>query len=125
MENQMRKPEISEQLINYLEERLLAGEYRPGMRIPSVRRLAAKFCLSYGSAIRGIDFLCEQGKLEKASKRGIYVCRQETPLLIGGGPAAGRSCSSSAPNWMRIAKACGIRHCSDSARARRNAGIAS
>ena len=85
MENQMRKPEISEQLINYLEERLLAGEYRPGMRIPSVRRLAAKFCLSYGSAIRGIDFLCEQGKLEKASKRGIYVCRQETPLLIGGG----------------------------------------
>ena len=63
MENQMRKPEISEQLINYLEERLLAGEYRPGMRIPSVRRLAAKFCLSYGSAIRGIDFLCEQGKL--------------------------------------------------------------
>lgn len=85
----MRKPEISEQLINYLEERLLAGEYRPGMRIPSVRRLAAKFCLSYGSAIRGIDFLCEQGKLEKASKRGIYVCRQETPLLIGGG-AGGR-----------------------------------
>jgi hypothetical protein len=69
----MRKPEKADKLINYLEEQLLAGLYTAGSRIPSVRRLSAKFGLTYSSALRGVDYLCDKGVLEKSPNRGIYV----------------------------------------------------
>ncbi len=82
----MRKPELTEKMIDYLEERMLCGIYPVNSRIPSVRRLASKFNLSYGTALRGIDYLCRIGRLEKIPKQGIYVCRPpavETPRLNG------------------------------------------
>jgi DNA-binding LacI/PurR family transcriptional regulator len=69
----MVKPEKATQLIDYLEERLVSGQYSVGTRIPSVRRFSDKFNVSYGTALRGIDFLCSKGKLEKVPHRGIYV----------------------------------------------------
>ena len=69
----MVKPEKAKQLIDYLEERLVAGQYSAGSKIPSVRRLADKFKISYGTALRGIDYLCEYGKFEKVPNRGIFV----------------------------------------------------
>ncbi len=69
----MVKPEKATQLIDYLEERLVSGQYSVGTRIPSVRRLKEKFNVSYGTALRGIDFLCSKGKLEKVPNRGIFV----------------------------------------------------
>ena len=69
----MRKPEKANQMISYLEEQLLAGIYPEGSRIPSVRRLSSKFGITYSSALRGIDYLCYRGVLEKSANRGIYV----------------------------------------------------
>jgi DNA-binding transcriptional regulator YhcF (GntR family) len=69
----MIKPEKAKQLIDYLEERVVAGQYSNGSKIPSVRRLADKFNVSYGTALRGIDYLCEQGKFEKVANRGVFV----------------------------------------------------
>jgi DNA-binding LacI/PurR family transcriptional regulator len=69
----MIKPEKATQMIDYLEESLVSGKYSVGTRIPSIRRLTSKFNLSYGTALRGIDFLCSKGKLEKLSNRGVFV----------------------------------------------------
>jgi DNA-binding LacI/PurR family transcriptional regulator len=69
----MRKPEKAAKLVDYLEERLVSGHFGAGTRIPSVRRLSGKFGVSYGTALRGIDYLCALGKLEKLPQRGIFV----------------------------------------------------
>ena len=74
----MRKPTKAKQMINYLEEKMLSGVYTAGSRIPSVRRLSGKFGIAYSTALRGIDYLCRQGVLEKSPKRGIYV--KNTPV---------------------------------------------
>lgn len=75
----MTKPEKAKKLIDYLEERLISGQYSAGSKIPSVRRLADKFEVSYGTALRGIDYLCEQGKFKKMPHRGVFVC--ERPVI--------------------------------------------
>lgn len=72
----MTKPEKAKKLINYLEERLISGQYSAGSKIPSVRRFADKFEISYGTALRGIDYLCEQGRFEKIPHRGVFVCER-------------------------------------------------
>ena len=69
----MLKPEKAKKLIDYLEERLISGQYSAGSKIPSVRRLADKFDVSYGTALRGIDYLCEDGRFEKIPNRGVFV----------------------------------------------------
>lgn len=74
----MRKPEKADKMINYLEEQLLAGLYPAGSRIPSVRRLSSKFGITYSSALRGIDYLCFRGILEKSANRGVYVKKHST-----------------------------------------------
>ncbi|MGE4565001.1 MAG: winged helix-turn-helix domain-containing protein, partial [Victivallaceae bacterium] len=66
-----------------LRAQILAEVFLPGSRLPSVRTLMRKFDLSYGSAMRGIDELCEQGLLEKLPRRGILVRR------AAGNPAPG------------------------------------
>ncbi len=70
-----RKPEIAAELIEYIETRIMTEEYLPGARLPSVRSLGQKFGLSYGSTLRGIDYLCHRGTLRKSPKRGIFVAR--------------------------------------------------
>ncbi len=71
------KSEKASPLIDYLEERLVSGQYRPGNKLPSLRSLTNRFGISYGTAMRGIDYLCSQGRLEKIPSRGIFV-RQRT-----------------------------------------------
>lgn len=72
-------PTASEKLVNYLEERILSGEYAPGSRIPSSRRLAVKFGLGNGTAMRAVDSLVERGLLENLPRRGFFV--RAAPLL--------------------------------------------
>lgn len=70
---------IAEKLIDYVEERILSGEYAPGARIPSSRRLAAKFSLGYGTVMRALDRIVERGLLERSARRGFFV-RTAPPL---------------------------------------------
>jgi DNA-binding LacI/PurR family transcriptional regulator len=79
----MRKPEKAAKLVDYLEERLVSGYFGAGTRIPSVRRLSGKFGVSYGTALRGIDYLCALGKLEKIPQRGIFV-RKSLAAIVNG-----------------------------------------
>jgi DNA-binding LacI/PurR family transcriptional regulator len=66
-------PYCAREMIAYIEERLLSSEYSSGTRLPSIRRFAGKFNISYGSAARGIEYLCSRGLLEKKAKSGIFV----------------------------------------------------
>ncbi len=69
----MRRPEKSSKLIDYIERGIVSGQFPPNARLPGIRQLADKFRISYNTALRGIDFLCEQGKLEKIPQKGIFV----------------------------------------------------
>ena len=59
-------------LLNYIVARIAIGEYRPGDRIPSIRRLAAKFKVSYGSAFRALSGLVASGQLAADGHSGGY-----------------------------------------------------
>ncbi len=72
------KPVAAGELVDYLELCLKSGEYLPGSRLPSIRRLARQFQLSYNSAMRGVNYLCRQGLLVKSPQRGIFAAPGES-----------------------------------------------
>jgi DNA-binding LacI/PurR family transcriptional regulator len=59
----------------YILARIASGEYTLGTKLPSIRRLAMKFNLSYSSAQRRITGLIEDGILESSRGRGLYVAK--------------------------------------------------
>lgn len=64
---------LAGQLVEYIESRIVSGEYGVGSRLPSIRRFAAKFRLSYGTAYRAVEKLCENGLLEQRGPSGVFV----------------------------------------------------
>ncbi len=77
---------MAESLVAYVEARIISGEYPVGGKLPSVRRLAAKFQLSFGTAYRAIHTLLERGLLEQRGTAGLFV--KSHRAIIGG--SAGR-----------------------------------
>ena len=71
-------PEKSRDMIRLLRERILAGFYSGGQRLPSIRMLMAEFSISNGSVKKGIDYLAEQGLLETIHGSGTFV-RHSSP----------------------------------------------
>lgn len=69
----MKKSEAASNLIDYIDTQIMAGIYPPGTKLPSLRSLARKFRISYSTALRGIDYLEQQGKLRKSPQSGVYV----------------------------------------------------
>jgi len=80
MMNMNDRPPKAAEMIDYVAANIATKAYLPGSRIPSIRRLAAKFDISYGTASRGIDYLVNTGLLAKAGARGFSV--------VGSRPAA-------------------------------------
>jgi DNA-binding transcriptional regulator YhcF (GntR family) len=66
-------------MIDYILEQVNSGRFASNSRLPSLRVLMDEFNLSYGSAKRGIDYLCSRGILEKRAKSGIYVRKRNAP----------------------------------------------
>ena len=62
-------------MISYLQEKITSGEFACGERLPTIRELMEKFDITYGTATRGINQLCEIGLVEKKPGNGIYVKR--------------------------------------------------
>ena len=79
-----RNPISTTRLLDYIESRILAGEYSPGEVLPSVRRFAAKFKLSYGTTYRAFERLCENGVLEQKPNHGFFVRRSPLRRNDGG-----------------------------------------
>lgn len=76
----MDKPQKALQLINYLEEKIVSGQFPGGSKIPSVRTFMADFKVSYGTALAGIDYLCSKELLVKKNRSGIYVNTQKNQV---------------------------------------------
>ncbi|MCF6174396.1 MAG: winged helix-turn-helix domain-containing protein [Victivallaceae bacterium] len=71
-------PEKSRNMIRLLRERILAGSYSSGQRLPSIRMLMAEFSLSNGSVKKGIDYLAEQGLVETIHGSGTFIKRHSS-----------------------------------------------
>jgi len=63
----------AKQMIRNFEEHIIGGKLAAGEKIPSLRKLAAEYKISYVSALRGINFLCTKGLLQKSANRGFFV----------------------------------------------------
>jgi len=66
----MRK---TESLTKLLEQDILAGKFRPGEKLPSIRQLMEIYSLSKGTVERSIESLCKRGFLEKRAGSGSFV----------------------------------------------------
>jgi DNA-binding transcriptional regulator YhcF (GntR family) len=69
-------------MISYLQEKITSGEFACGDRLPAIRKLTEQFDITYGTAMRGINRICEMGLVEKVPGSGIYV--KERPDNIEG-----------------------------------------
>lgn len=76
----------AENLADYIQIKIMSGEYPVGSRLPSVRRLAAKFNLSFGSAYRMIQLLLDKGLLEQRESKGFFI---RAHAVAGGGDRGG------------------------------------
>ncbi len=61
----------------YVEQHILTGAYPVGEAVPSVRRLAVKFRISYSVVHRALQSLVEPGLLENRPRRGFIVLRRQ------------------------------------------------
>jgi DNA-binding transcriptional regulator YhcF (GntR family) len=68
-----RRPVSVDRLIDYIEARILSREYPPGSALPSVRRLAGKFKLSYSTTYRALEKLGEAGILTRRDGVGFLI----------------------------------------------------
>ena len=67
------------QLKEFLEKRLLSGEFQPGDQFPTDQNLCLEYNLSRGTVRRAVDMLVEEGRLRREQGRGTFVT---TPQLI-------------------------------------------
>ena len=62
---------LAGQLVEYIESRIVSGEYGVGSRLPSIRRFAAQFRLSYGTASKSsVKTACSNSAAPPASSSG-------------------------------------------------------
>lgn len=61
------------QVAQRLQDQVVSGIYRPGDRVPSVRRLSAQFDVSISTAIEAYRRLESQGVIEARPQSGYYV----------------------------------------------------
>lgn len=54
---------------NWLRQRIAAGRYKPGERLPSSRQLARRFTVSQDTGARALELLGEEGLAVKGGKR--------------------------------------------------------
>jgi len=71
-----------DKLVNYLKEKIYSGEFAAGSKIPTLRSLMEQFELTYGTAKRGVDQLCNAGLIEKRPGNGTFVKTQKQNLTV-------------------------------------------
>ena len=68
------------QLVELLTQRIVSGQYPAGIRIPSVRELAAEAGVNPNTMQRALAALEESGLLTAARNTGRFVTRDEALL---------------------------------------------
>ena len=59
-----------------IAQRIQAGEYRPGERLPSYTQLAERYSVSFSTAARAIALLRDRGLVVGAPGRGVFVAKR-------------------------------------------------
>ena len=65
------------EIVEYLRSRIIAGEFPPGLQLPSVNQLEAKFHASDTTVQRALGHLRKSGYINTKPREGTYV--SETP----------------------------------------------
>ncbi|MFG3639059.1 GntR family transcriptional regulator [Micromonospora sp. NPDC047762] len=66
-------PMSSRQIADDLTERIRAGEYPPGSRLPTLRELAGLYSVSVSSIQRAQELVKDRGLVLGSPGRGVYV----------------------------------------------------
>ena len=61
------------QVANYLREKLLVGEYKPGDRLPGQHKLAKELNISFATPQRALDILDHEGYVAGKAGHGTFV----------------------------------------------------
>ena len=61
------------QAADAVRARILGGEYRPGDRLPSVRRLSDELCVNPATVVAAYRILTREGFVEARTGSGAYV----------------------------------------------------
>ncbi len=64
---------LYEKIAAEIKERIAAGVYKPGQKIPSIRKMATEFTCNKLTVQRAFDLLVKEGVLENAVGRGSFV----------------------------------------------------
>src|SRR5438045_7013568 len=70
---------LVEQLVNGVRQQIQSRRLRPGVRVPSIRQLAANLHVSRFTVIEAYDRLVASGDLESRRGSGFYVAAQPVP----------------------------------------------
>lgn len=101
-----RRPVAVDRLVEYIEIRIMSGEFPVASPLPSVRRLAVKFDLSYGTAYRTLEKLCAGGMLEKREPHGFFVADRRPPRR-----GSGRIIAFLEPSRYELNDSSALTHC--------------
>ncbi len=63
-------------IVHLLEQQIRSGEYRVGMRLPTVRELADRYHVNKNTAARAYQTLEQRGLIEVSRGRGAFVCAE-------------------------------------------------
>lgn len=72
---------IYEQIIGQIKTAIVAGELKQGDMLPSIRALAKDLQISVITTKRAYEELEKEGLIFSVSRKGFYVCEQNTDLL--------------------------------------------
>jgi GntR family transcriptional regulator len=60
-------------MASHIEARIVAGELRPGARLPGERDLAAEYRVAIGTARRAVEELRDRGLVMTLPAKGTYI----------------------------------------------------
>ncbi len=63
------------QLINWLEDEILAGTFREGSRVPSVSDISVSFKINHLTALKAMSILTDAGIIYKKRGVGMFVAQ--------------------------------------------------
>ena len=67
-------------LMNWIREQILSGEFSVGMRLPSENELGKKFSISRQTVRQATSVLESEGLLERRRGSGTYVCASKSAI---------------------------------------------
>ena len=64
---------LYQQVKRHLVQRVLAGEWKPGLSLPSEQKLAQEYKLSQGTVRKAIEEMAQEGLVSRRAGRGTFV----------------------------------------------------